>query len=463
MQNPEVVFPAPGMYNILLEVFSEFGCSETVMRTIEVLASPIAMFDYNALCPDEEIQFIDLSQPASGTTLTEWAWDLGGSFSPEQNPTATFGPGLYTITLTVSGSNQCIASTQQEIEVGMPLDVQFSVEQPCIENASLLVDRTQWGGENIVSREWQVDGEIVGSDSLTTYSFASTGTYLVALEVTTANGCTYNNEDVIAIQTPPEASFTVTPGSGSAPLEVVLENTTPGSTAQSWFVNGMFIGDQSRQTYVFTQDGVYDLSLEAIDPAGCSGTAMRQIRVGTAEMDLAANTLRVDGLDVLIEVRNLGNVQVNSIPVLLLSSDGQIPMMIDAALPPGQSEVIRIANEYPGDGDICATIEGVIEGFPDVDLANNSACILMDGKLSLSEPYPNPARDVVNINIAAPAPDVLEFQWVSADGKQIEVPAVNISNGLGRYSFDTAVLARGVYYLKVVTDRETEIFRIVIE
>jgi PKD repeat protein len=62
------------------------------------------------------VTFTDLSGSVNG--ITSWLWDFGdGTTSTEQNPSHDFAAGIYTVTLTVTGTDGSSSSSQQ-IEVG---------------------------------------------------------------------------------------------------------------------------------------------------------------------------------------------------------------------------------------------------------------------------------------------------------------------------------------------------------
>lgn len=74
------------------------------------VTAPIAEFQTQSmLCSGDPIAFTDFSQNVPNS----WSWDFGdGSSSNEQNPSHTFTPGTYTVTLTVSNSAGSDTSAQ---------------------------------------------------------------------------------------------------------------------------------------------------------------------------------------------------------------------------------------------------------------------------------------------------------------------------------------------------------------
>ncbi len=107
-QNPAVTYATPGVYSATLVVTNLYGSDTLALQNlIEVLALPIAAFDYTAT--NLTVSFDNQSQNG-----TSYMWNFGdGTTSNEANPTHTYAsPGSYTVSLTVL--NNCGAATLQK-------------------------------------------------------------------------------------------------------------------------------------------------------------------------------------------------------------------------------------------------------------------------------------------------------------------------------------------------------------
>ncbi|MCM3661085.1 TIM barrel protein [Georgenia satyanarayanai] len=98
----------------------------------------------------------------------------------------------------------------------------------------------------------------------------------------------------------PQASFTATPASSSdAPLEVVFDASTSRDPegeelTYEWDLDGDGQYDDAtgvNPTYTYSERGVYNAALRAVDPEGKAGLATRQISVGNTAPEI---TLSVD-------------------------------------------------------------------------------------------------------------------------------------------------------------------------
>ena len=142
-QNPQYIFTQPGNYGVKLEVQTQFGCTNTIIKSVYINSTPSALFaaQNNTGCPSLCVQFINNSTIGSGNIITN-QWIFGDNSSPDysQNPTHCYTTGNYKVTLKVVSDSGCISSsimpnfvnvyptpvanfnvTPAEVEITMPL------------------------------------------------------------------------------------------------------------------------------------------------------------------------------------------------------------------------------------------------------------------------------------------------------------------------------------------------------
>ena len=101
VQNPQVVYTTPGVYDVTLEVSNGFGSNTlTFPAYVTVQGAPSAGFTYTAM--QNTVTFTNNSQDA-----TSYTWDFGDNqSSTEQNPVHTYAAsGSYTVSL--AATNNC--------------------------------------------------------------------------------------------------------------------------------------------------------------------------------------------------------------------------------------------------------------------------------------------------------------------------------------------------------------------
>lgn len=110
--NPIFSFSNYGIYDVALITTNQFGCSDTLIRTISVRPVPNAGFHLDSLqgCQPLSVQFTDTSAYAfGGGNITSWKWDFGdGDGSNLQNPNHVYlDAGTFTPTLIIGTDGGC--------------------------------------------------------------------------------------------------------------------------------------------------------------------------------------------------------------------------------------------------------------------------------------------------------------------------------------------------------------------
>ncbi|MDZ7741827.1 MAG: PKD domain-containing protein [Bacteroidota bacterium] len=89
--NPVHVYDTSGTFTVHLWVITTDSCEAEAEKTITVDAAPIADWEYEGSCADEQVQFTDLSTPV-GAPISEWYWDFGDPVSGQNNYSAAQNP-----------------------------------------------------------------------------------------------------------------------------------------------------------------------------------------------------------------------------------------------------------------------------------------------------------------------------------------------------------------------------------
>ncbi|PWT74890.1 MAG: hypothetical protein C5B59_10095 [Bacteroidetes bacterium] len=117
---PNHFFATPGLYNVKLIVTTQFGCSDSVVNQIKVVASP--SIGINGIVPQCAPANLTLTGVVlvPDTSALSWSWDFdNGQTSLLQNPPAQVYPkaGQYNIKLTVTNSSGCVAIDSSLLQV----------------------------------------------------------------------------------------------------------------------------------------------------------------------------------------------------------------------------------------------------------------------------------------------------------------------------------------------------------
>ncbi len=120
LEDPIHAFASTGTYSVNLLVTTNFGCTDTVIHNINVLARPTALFTAtpNPVVALEDVTFTDLS---TVPPMLAWDWLFGDSTGSNiQNPIHNYANGgVYEVTLIVTDANGCLDSMKSEIIVAL--------------------------------------------------------------------------------------------------------------------------------------------------------------------------------------------------------------------------------------------------------------------------------------------------------------------------------------------------------
>ncbi|MFZ1610630.1 MAG: PKD domain-containing protein [Chitinophagales bacterium] len=243
---------------------SDPGCCPPPPACTVIVVPVAADFDYNIIC--NTVSVSDYSTYLPGYNITGYFWDFGDGFtttSATPGPHTYLLPGTYTITLTVYTAAGCQAISTQTFILNGPAISATIVPTGC--NGPVNFSAITLGGP-IVDWSWDF-GDTYGSNIQNPqHIFNATGSYIVTVTGTDANGCTVTVFDTINIVTPPPAFNLIyaTPSCGPTLI------TIPGAGAYTlfqWYNNGTIIPGATSNSYLAVQSGNY--TVEVTDINGC--------------------------------------------------------------------------------------------------------------------------------------------------------------------------------------------------
>lgn len=187
----------PGNYMSVYEasVSGDFGCSVN-LELNAVPFFPFASFSLAGGCIPE-VSFSNLS---SGSVQATPFWDFGdSSFSSLYDPVHTFpATGVYDVTLTMTGTNNCTGITTQQVIAGSDLEAGITIRDSCIgrEVEFLAEVSSTYSGQ--FSHHWDLNF-FTEARAHFTRSFTTAGTYPLSYTVTDERGCTDSIHSILQI------------------------------------------------------------------------------------------------------------------------------------------------------------------------------------------------------------------------------------------------------------------------
>jgi len=151
-----------------------------------------------------------VSQIGSGVTGFNPAWSPDGrqiAFDyPTEDDIGNMLPAIYT--MKADGSNITLIVGWAQEAAWMPGALFASFTNACSSLTTCNFDATSSVGD-IVNHSWDFSDQTTATGSIVSHTFAVSGTYSIALTVTSARGATATARRTVSVNRPPVASFTV--------------------------------------------------------------------------------------------------------------------------------------------------------------------------------------------------------------------------------------------------------------
>ena len=276
--SPVKSYSVPGIY--MVKLVSNFTyCSDSIIKTITVLAGPKVNFDANNLvgCKlPHTATFTDLS--VGGVA---YLWNFGdGTTSLIKSPTHTFNKyGNFDVTLVVTNANGCkdslvktalvnVAAPKVTSITGLPVRgcIPYTITPQAVVTSSEPVSNFQWDfGDGTTST--------VANPS---HTYTVAGAYRIKLIVVTGSGCsdTVTMTDAVKVGIRPSTAFSADPLDVCAQTKVTFTDLSPGNPLiHEWLWQFGDGGNSVVQNplHLYTDTGKFNVTLITTN-FGCSDT-----------------------------------------------------------------------------------------------------------------------------------------------------------------------------------------------
>jgi PKD repeat protein len=271
--HPGHTFVNTGENNLILDVeltgYSEFGCTDSMIRQVTIYPSPEARFSYNPIYqyfPSATVSL--LNETNAGTYDFEWDFNDGQTSTDKDPGSHTYSDwGEYNIKLKASNS-QCSDSVVHWVKIFPPqpvADFVVDIDTGCVPLPVVFTNNSLYGDTYL----WEFDDGTSSTDFEPTHTFTRGGFFQVKLTVTGEGGVDYAFHE-FEIFVLPEPDFFVEPTLVMLPDEIVKTfNLTKHGTTYLWDFGDGTTYHAMDTSHLYTQPGVYDVSLTAWTAHGC--------------------------------------------------------------------------------------------------------------------------------------------------------------------------------------------------
>jgi len=292
---PTIVPQVAGNFEIELIAINTFGCRDTFVRSVDILASPIAAATplLSAGCQPHSTGFGNNSQHAS-----TFLWIFGyGNTSAFSTPFHEYlQPGVFQGLLIAGSANGCPSDTAVfAVEVWpKPLaDFDFDRAERCGAPSEV---RFANRSDLSQSADWNFGDGNTSAAINPVHIYQAPGMYSAMLVATNIYQCRDTTERIVDVYGRPRAAFSVAGDTvGCEDFEVVFQNTSTEALRYEWRIESFTnIFTEPAPRVVFTEPGTYDVELIAVYNDLCRDTLRRLNYVRVFRSPIAAFRFEVD-------------------------------------------------------------------------------------------------------------------------------------------------------------------------
>ena len=284
-------FPAVGIYPVKLISYSDYGCSDSATRNLEVLPMPNAAFSapISKCLGNNSFNFVNTSSVSSGT-ITSFLWDFGDTHTASDTPAVHtyINTGSYTVQLIVISDNGCSDTTQHTVNV-LPMPVVYFAQpdSQCLQgnNFTFTSQSTSIAPSTISTNNWYLGGSPLPlTGNSINHSFSIAGAYPIKLVSISSDGCADSITQILVVYPEPVSDFSLTP-------TICFSNNntlfTSSSTVSTGYIDSCFwnfgdgttaIGNSIRHPYTNSNILQYQVQLICQTNHGCRDTSQKSFQ-----------------------------------------------------------------------------------------------------------------------------------------------------------------------------------------
>ena len=275
-----------GRQDYELIAISQFNCRDTIVKQIDIKASPKARFKASLACDNEPTQFFNLSKIPDGFIYI-YNWEFGdGQNSSDSVPIHFYQVlGEQAVSLNIQSSNGCTSSYDSSLIVRVQPDAKFSVNDVCTGKEAVFVNSSRIENK-ILQYKW-LFGDGDSSDMHSPrhlFPARATESYRVILEVFVEdNSCRDEHSELVIVHKSPRCEFEHT--ILGDPLHIGFQVIDTQLTELTWSFEGGGFDTVQRPKYLFQVPGSYLVRLFAKNSVGCDCRFEKYINVGNVGMN----------------------------------------------------------------------------------------------------------------------------------------------------------------------------------
>ncbi|MEX2596708.1 MAG: PKD domain-containing protein, partial [Salibacteraceae bacterium] len=212
---PSHTFNGSGTFPVQL-IVNNLGCSDTIIKQVEVYASPEVNISSSDICQGPNSQIVNNTSIASGS-IDSLIWNFGdgsgwqpsGAPNLNNSPSHLYeDPGNYTVNLKAISDEGCESTGNTSLKIFANPVASFDVDNACQYQTTAFNDQSQVIGSDVVIWNWNLgDGGVTSTSENPTHDYNANGIVPVTLSVESSDGCTDDTTVNVEIYPTPTSDF----------------------------------------------------------------------------------------------------------------------------------------------------------------------------------------------------------------------------------------------------------------
>ena len=311
----DYLFLDPGPHLINLEVTSTYGCVNTISKNIVINDNPKVDFICIDNCEEIGNTFIDLSS-VDNDTIAYIYFNIENNLFLDSIVNFIFDrSGKFDVSLTAYSSKGCSKSILKETNVYPKPKSNFTIMDICENTVINLNSHSTISSGNIIQHDWIINSDSSISNQNMEYFFNEAGINTITHKNISDYGCKSQLTRKFNVFELPENKFSV---KNTACVDEMIEIKFNGNSNNikkwSYFLGNGSESSEVNPKYIYTEPGVYDITLETNSDKGCINdtTIVAAIQVfENPYVNFISDKVNVSEYDSEITITNLSEDSLN--------------------------------------------------------------------------------------------------------------------------------------------------------
>lgn len=327
VKNPVYDFMSAGVKQVRLKAVTEFGCADSINRSLEILPAPGAAFTTDFTCNLTPSRLQNATNiPAGQSAFYQWNLADGIGNASEASPLVRWrSAGERTVSLKVQLGNGCSDMISKRVVVAEEPIAAFEAEDKCANENVVFVNQSRWSQGNI-AYQWAFGDGFTSNIANPVHVYNNTGTssYTVSLIATILGGCSDTFVKVVTINPLPnscdfEIKRDYTKGLKSYDLVPQASNQ---KITYTWLMGdgNKVISNDAGVSYSYMQNKKYCITMIATNETGCE---CRQTKCVTINTDINSNKIAESAIDLypnpgsgLFNISNISELTIDRVEIM---------------------------------------------------------------------------------------------------------------------------------------------------